>query len=135
MHGKTNLAELIRDMMPTLQPGTYCFCNWPHERTPDIRVLGSFREVEGWTVIVEESIALQHGLQPVFRAAWITLEVHSDLLAVGFLAAVAQVLAKAGIACNVVSGIHHDHLFVPMEQGGKAIDALARYSDSGVDNE
>ena len=86
----SNVAELIRNMRPALHSGTYCFCNWPHERLPDFSVVGSFREAEGWTLIVEESVALQHGLQPVFRAAWITLEVQSDLHALGFLAKVSR---------------------------------------------
>ena len=43
----------------------------------------------------------------------ITLDVHSSLESVGFLAAVSARLAAAGIPCNAVSAFHHDHLFVP----------------------
>jgi len=45
---------------------------------------------------------------------------------VGLTAAVAGALAEAGIACNVVAGFHHDHLFVPWE---RREDALAILSD------
>lgn len=76
------------------------------------------------TVIVEESVAIAHGLQPLFRAAWITLTVSSDLAAVGLTAAVARALTDAGISCNVVAAAHHDHLFVPVERAGDAIAAL-----------
>jgi hypothetical protein len=45
---------------------------------------------------------------------------------VGLTATVATALAEAGIACNVVAGFHHDHLFVPWE---RREDALAILSD------
>jgi hypothetical protein len=71
------------------------------------------------------------GLQFEFEAAMITLQVHSALDAVGLTAAVSSALADAGIACNVVAGYHHDHLFVPYERGEEAVailTALARGS-------
>ena len=58
--------------------------------------------------------------------ARITLMVYSALDGVGLTAAVATALAEAGIACNVVAGFHHDHLFVPWERRD---DALAILSD------
>jgi hypothetical protein len=39
-------------------------------------------------------------------------------------AAVSRVLAEAGISCNVVAAVHHDHLFVPAEQGAAALALL-----------
>lgn len=122
--GETNLTALIGNMRPTLQPGTCCFCTWSHERSPDISVLGSFREAEGLTLIVDESDAIAQQLQCHFRSAWITLAVHSDLNAVGFLAAISRALAKAGIPCDVVSALYHDHLFVPIELAARAMSVL-----------
>jgi hypothetical protein len=52
--------------------------------------------------------------------------VHSSLAAVGFLAAVSAALAEAGIACNPVSGVHHDHLFVPAHRADDAMAVLTR---------
>ena len=43
---------------------------------------------------------------------------------VGLTAAVAVALADAGIACNVVAAVHHDHLFVPVESADAALAAL-----------
>ena len=60
----------------------------------------------------------------------ITLTIHSDLSAVGFLARITDKLAKAGISVNVCSGYYHDHLFVPIEKANNAIDILKRLSAS-----
>ncbi|HCH64870.1 MAG TPA: acetyltransferase, partial [Deltaproteobacteria bacterium] len=64
------------------------------------------------------------GLSVLFRAAWITLTVHSDLQAVGLTAAVASALTAVGVSCNVVAGAHHDHLFVPEGMADRAMAAL-----------
>jgi hypothetical protein len=50
--------------------------------------------------------------------------VHSELEAVGFLAAVTNALAAGGISGNVFSAVNHDHLFVPYEQGERAVEIL-----------
>ena len=78
------------------------------------------------TVILEEAAAAAAGLQPAFRAAWITLTVHSDLHAVGLTAAVSAALAAEGISVNIVAAVSHDHLFVPVERADDAIAILDR---------
>jgi len=57
--------------------------------------------------------------------------VHSALEGVGLTAAVTSALADMGIACNVVAGFHHDHLFVPWQRREEALDALRRLSQTG----
>jgi len=52
------------------------------------------------------------------------LTVHSDLQAVGLTASFARALADEGIACNVVAGARHDHLFVPIAAAAAAVNAL-----------
>ena len=54
----------------------------------------------------------------------ITLDIHSSLAAVGFLAAVAGHLAGHGMGVNPVSGYYHDHLFVPEDRADDAMRAL-----------
>jgi hypothetical protein len=54
----------------------------------------------------------------------ITLEVHSSLEAVGFLAAVTRRLAEARIGANPVSAFFHDHLFVPADRAEEAVTIL-----------
>lgn len=112
-------------MQPSLNEGVYVFASVPPDT--DARALepiATFREAEGLTLIVEEERARKAGLPVLFRAAWITLTVHSDLQAVGLTAAVAAALAQAHISCNVVAAAFHDHLFVPVESGGDALAAL-----------
>jgi len=56
----------------------------------------------------------------------ITLDVHSALEAVGFIAVIATELAKAGMGVNPVAGFYHDHIFVPEGREGDALRILAR---------
>jgi hypothetical protein len=84
------------------------------------------REVEGITLVVPEEQALAHGLPVMFRCAWITLNVHSDLNAVGLTAAFAGALGRDGISCNVVAGAYHDHIFVPIETANEALRSLQK---------
>lgn len=79
----------------------------------------TFREAEGLTVVVDEETAARRGWPVLFRAAWITLTVHSDLTA-----AFARALGAAGISCNVMAAAYHDHIFVPVDDGPRARDVL-----------
>ena len=121
----SELAQLLRAMRPELHNGTYIYAVVPPSYDVGrLDVIGSFREAEGVTVILREEVALAAGLEVVFRAAWITLRVHSALHAVGLTAAFAAALGVARLSCNVVAGAHHDHLFVPVEDGPAALAVL-----------
>lgn len=119
-----DLARLLREMRPRLHEGTFAYCALPSGTAVPANAIGSFRESEAVTVIVPLDDARSARLVPVFEAAWITLEVRSALEAVGLTAAVARVLTDAGIPCNVVAALHHDHLFVPADRAGDALGAL-----------
>ena len=118
------LARLIRELQPRLHEGTFAFCALSSGEAVPASAIGSFRESEGVTVIVPLDEARHAGLAPVFEAAWITLDVHSALEAVGLTAEVARVLTDAGIPCNIVAALHHDHLFVPADRAAAALRAL-----------
>ena len=68
--------------------------------------------------------AEQAGFSFDYVAAWITLNVHSALEAVGLTAAFATALGKAGISCNVIAGYYHDHLFVGQADAERALRVL-----------
>lgn len=59
----------------------------------------------------------------------ITLDVHSSLEAVGFMAIISKALADEGIGCNPVSGFFHDHCFVPVERGDDAVRVLKGFAE------
>jgi len=83
------------------------------------------REDEGLTLIMTQEQADELDLAYDFIAAWITLQIHSALEAVGLTAVVSRVLTDAGISANVVAGYTHDHVFVPHDRASDAMRALA----------
>ncbi len=121
----SDLGQLLAAMEPVLRPGAFVFGVLPRGVSLDAAgIVASMREAEGVSVVMEESAAMEAGVQPVFRCAWITLKVHSDLEAVGLTAAFASALGQSGISCNVVAGTHHDHIFVPVERAQDALRSL-----------
>ncbi|MFZ4814825.1 MAG: ACT domain-containing protein [Phototrophicaceae bacterium] len=129
MTGETNLAILLKTMQPRLNPGKVVFCSFSLDvALPSITPIGWFRESEGITLILpkEEATALQ--IPFLFEAGWITLDVHSSMDAVGFLAVISKALTDAGIPCNAVSAYYHDHLFIPTADLDRALDVLESLS-------
>jgi hypothetical protein len=90
----------------------------------DVEVQALIVEGEGTTSVISTTDAARLGITPEFVAAWLTLDVHSALDAVGLTAAVATALAQNGLACNVLAAFHHDHLLVSFEEQDRAIEVL-----------
>ena len=117
-------AAMIAGMDPVLDTRTWCFVGG---EDPDLvfqlmgHALATFREAEGLSLIVPHEVALANDVHadPYAR---ITLQLYSALEGVGLTAAVAGALAEAGIACNMVAALRHDHAFVP---AGRAEEAMA----------
>lgn len=124
-----DLATLLKNTDPVLQPGKYYFATLSQQDLlPFSQIIASIREKEGLSVVVSEQTAQAYSLEVQFPCAWITLNIHSALEAVGLTAAFAKALAKAGISCNVVAGFYHDHIFVPFEQAQQAMAVLQTLS-------
>jgi len=120
-----DLSELLCSLQPVLNAGVFVFASVPARRDlQGIAVLSTFHEAEGVSVIAEEREAARANLPVLFRAGWITLNVRSDLQAVGLTAAVADALGAANISCNIVAAAHHDHIFVPIEAADAALHVL-----------
>ena len=133
MSGETDLQKLLANMNPQLHEGEFVFCSVSPESFDrlSIRPIGWFRESEGITLIVERSIADDAGLEYEFVSRMITLNVHSSLKAVGFLAAVTAKLAEAKVSVNAISACYHDHLFVPTDMADRVMKLLSEMtSDS-----
>jgi uncharacterized protein len=126
MRGETDLKTLLGSMTPELLAGTYVFVTLaPGVVQPEgLEPVMIFREREGMTLIVLEEEARAAGLEAVFRCRMITLNIHSSLEAVGFLAAITARLAAAGMGVNPVSAFYHDHLFVPADRAEEALELL-----------
>ena len=119
------LAALLAALQPRLNPGVFAFVSAPADADAQAaRAVATVREAEGLTLVVPELVAQTAGWPVRFRAAWITLDVASPLGGPGLTAAVASALADADIACNVIAGVHHDHLFVPADRGPAALGLL-----------
>lgn len=124
-----DLQQLISTMRPVHRPGRFVFTTSRPGQAPEgVEVQASVREEEGLSLVLTQQDADRAGLDYDYVAGWITLTVHSALEAVGLTAAVSTALAQVGISCNVIAGLHHDHLLVDVERAQDAIDALEALS-------
>jgi len=129
--GETDLDKLIKNMEPILEDEELVFCSLPPAQAEEYFVLcqGYFVEREGITVIIGKHLAdlNEFSYDLVFKR--ITLNVHSSLAAVGFLARITEVLAAQGFSTNVVSAYYHDHLFIQSDQARAALETLLLWQD------
>ncbi len=131
MSGETDLATLLRGMSARLDPQLYVFVTTEAPLPDGLAPLMLFREAEGVTLVLPRVEADRHGLAHAFPCRRITLEVHSALEAVGFIARIATVLSAHGMGVNPVSAFHHDHLFVPDGRQDEAMEILSRLAAEG----
>jgi hypothetical protein len=118
---------MIAGMAPVRRPGVFHFCS-----TGDPALIArampwaiaTFAEDEGLSLILPQDAAVDLGFACDTPMACVTLSVLSALEGVGLTAAVATTLARAGIACNMVAAFHHDHAFVPLADGERALALL-----------
>lgn len=119
-----DVREMVASMTPVLKPGSYVFCAAGDRDWAALEPLAMFREAEGVSLILERDAAVAAGFPVDGPMALITLNVYSALDGVGLTAAVATALAKAGIACNMVAALNHDHVFVPADRADEAVRIL-----------
>ena len=127
--GESDLNKLIKGLSPKLNDGEYVFTSIKNiDLLNTSEVICTFKEKEGFTLILERSRADQLGLRYNFIASWITLEVHSSLNAVGLTSLFTTELADNGISCNVIAGYYHDHIFVSTKDSLKTLGILKHLS-------
>jgi hypothetical protein len=130
MSGEKDLNKLLAGLSATLVEGVYVFATLPDGRLPDgIAPRMIFQEDEGTTLILRREEADDAGLAYEFPCRMITLDVHSALEAVGFIAHVATELAREGMGVNPVAGFYHDHLFLPEGRETDAMEVLDRIAE------
>src|ERR1700760_4648102 len=113
------------DLSPALHPDPYVFTQ-VEDLPPGPSPFAIIREDGGPTVFPPEAAPARPARAYGYVAARITLTITTDLAAVGLTAEVSRVLAEAGISCNVIAGLVHDHLFV---DAGRGPEALRRLKD------
>ncbi len=126
MNGEKNLQKLIAGMNPRLRDTEYVFATaditWAS--IADFDPVCAFQEKEGKTLILEKHKAEKAGISYNYTCRMITLEIHSALEAMGFLASITQRLAENNLSVNVVSGYYHDHLFVAKDSVAQVMSLL-----------
>ena len=123
MSGEHDLNVLLATLRPELADGVFVFATV--DKVPDgIVPRMMFQEAEGITLILPQDQAEAAGIAYEFPSRMITLNVHSALEAVGFLAHIVPKLAAAGMGVNSVAGFYHDHLFIPDGREGDAMKVL-----------
>ena len=127
MGGETNLTTLLGSLSANLAEGVFVFATLPGQRVPNgVSPRMMFQEAEGVTLILRREEAIAQGLEFEFPSRMITLDIHSSLEAVGFIAHIAGVLAQHDMGVNPVSAFYHDHLFVPEDRAEDAMEILAQ---------
>lgn len=122
MTGEPELAVLLQDLDVERRPGAFAYIVGISGTAPPPATYAMIDEGDTTAFVVDADSSL--GSRAPFRAAWLTLTVHSALEAVGLTAAVAGALARARIPANVIAGFYHDHLLVPEERADDAIAVL-----------
>lgn len=130
MSGESDLLVLLASMEPVLDAEEYVFCTVSLKMRSTLQAtpILEFREREGITAVIKKREAKELGLDFIYPCKLITLNIHSSLEAVGFLAAITKKLAAAGISVNAVSAYYHDHIFVPVEKADEAVKLLHELS-------
>ena len=131
MSGEHDLSVLLATLRPELVDGVFVFATvdkMPGGITPRMM----FHEAEGITLILTRDQAETAGIAYEFPSRMITLNVHSSLDAVGFIAHIATQLARHNMGVNPVSGFYHDHLFVPLGREADAMQILADIAKSAT---
>lgn len=129
MTGERDIDALMKTMRPRLIDSVCVFATVSPENVPaGLTPRMMFHEAEGVTLILLRSEADSLGLAYEFPSRMITLDVHSALEAVGFLARITTALAAEGMGVNPVAGFYHDHLFIPDGREQDAMAVLAKLS-------
>ena len=126
MCAESDLNLLLSRMEPILDATEYVFCSIEETLFADLSVspICTFRESEGVTAILRREDAQRSALSFSFPCKMITLNIHSSLEAVGFLAKITTKLAQHGVSVNAISAYYHDHLFVALAQAERTLQLL-----------
>lgn len=115
---------MLASLSVSVRPGRFTIASITESVELGNGVEAVLREAEGYTVVATVKAAERNGWPVGFVAAWLTLDVHSALEAVGLTAAVATALGESGISCNVLAGYYHDHILVQADRADDAVRSI-----------
>ena len=125
MTGQTNLFEVLKSLQVSCDGVEYGFASVKeYQSNSDDRILGTFKENEGLTIIASKEYFETNNIQYEGPYAKLTIEVHTSLELVGLTAVLARKLADNQISANVVAGYYHDHIFFQYAVRQKAVEAI-----------
>jgi len=127
--GEVDLARMLAALDVVRRPGVYGYVAGPPAGPAPQGALAMIDEGDVVSYVVRTDTPA--GADAVFPSAWLTLTVHSSLEAVGLTAAFATALAARSIPANVLAGLRHDHLLVPVDRADDAIAALRALGPAG----
>ena len=128
MSGKRDLHVILATMDVIRRPGAFAYVQAAPGTPPPDGTFAMIDEGDSTTYIVDADGPL--GSRAPFRAAWLTITVHTSLESVGLTAALAGALAARGIPANVLAGFYHDHVLVPEDLADDAVAALRALTES-----
>jgi uncharacterized protein len=122
--GERDLSTILATLEVERRPGVFVYVLAARGTPPPEGTAAMIEEGATTTYVVDERTA------PIasFRAAWLTVTIHTSLESVGLTAALATALAAADIPANVLAGWYHDHLLVPVERADDALAVLRALS-------
>lgn len=124
--GETNLKTLLSSLTTSVSDDTYVFATITSDVPETANPIMVFKEAEGISLILKQSDADKLKIPYEFPCKMITLNVHSSLDAVGFIAHIATQLASNDMGVNPVSGFYHDHLFIAESRVKQALNILKK---------
>ena len=130
MGGETDLSKLLANLTPRILDDEWVYCCLPQSDVTAelvLQALMTYREIEGMSLLLPETVAKSSNLAYTGVFKGITLDVHSSLEAVGLTAAVATKLANNNISANVIAATYHDHVFVSVKDAGRALELLQEF--------
>jgi len=120
---KSNFERI--NLRPLLSESRYVFVTLIDPRIDVMQVsLSIFRESEGVSVVISKMQADELSLTYEGIFALITINIRTSLNATGLTAKISTALASAKIPCNVIAAYHHDHLLIPENLTGRAMEIL-----------
>ena len=115
-------------MLPVLHEVEHGFGTLPRDQSPpsNLNWFALVREGEATTIVAPVDELEANAINHVAGWARISLEIHSDLAAVGLTATTSKALTEAKISANVIAGYYHDHFFVQWASRHEAVAAMKK---------